>query len=254
MGVAGLAALPLTAAAGTTAHAHETTTADERGPDPDQLSEAPAMDAGQDTFRADDLVAGTLAPTDPRDRTGLDDTDGDHTEARADGAAQAPLAGSGGVDSDLRGDTGTGARPDGTRRGDTLGGDAADDASGGLPGTTSRDHVPDAGRPHAGGGAGEPAVSTHAAPSSAVSRAPEGTVPGQARRTEAERPRGPLTALVDGLVGPTGLLGGDGLLAGLVGGVVDGPLVAVDAEVSPQVQVGGVLSGGPVTQSTTRTG
>lgn len=207
VGVAGLAALPLTAAAGTTAHTHDTTTVDERGPDPDQLSEAPALDPGQDTFRADDLVAGTLAPADPRDtdRTGADDGDDD------DDAEARDVAGA---------------------------------------------HSLDAGRPHAGGGAGEPAVSTHAAPSSVTSRAPAGAVPvrEQTRPAEAERPRGPLTALVDGLVGPTGLLGGDGLLAGLVGGVVDGPLVAVDAEVSPQVQVGGVLSGGPVTQSTTRTG
>lgn len=55
------------------------------------------------------------------------------------------------------------------------------------------------------------------------------------------RPAGPLSLLVAGLVGPTGLLGGEGLVAELL----DGPLVVIEAEVSPQVNVGGVLSAPP---------
>lgn len=89
-----------------------------------------------------------------------------------------------------------------------------------------------------------------------VLAAPEtasGPAPHPAATDSPRPPRGgPVTALVDGLVGPTGLLGGQGLVAGLVGGLLDGPLVQVGVDVSPQVNIGSIASTGDVTQVTAR--
>ncbi|MHA6624670.1 hypothetical protein ACU61A_04580 [Pseudonocardia sichuanensis] len=328
VGAAGLAALPLTAAAATAAHADDATTADEHalGTARDQHPGTTAPDPGQDSFLATDLVAGVLASTDPLDAPDADaargtdtaadtpadpeatdtDTGAETDTAAADDTIDGPEDGAVGgaeaaevdVDPGVAGPSttpgvDTTSSPAGTPRAESGAhartGTATTDVRGGghgpdgapverpgvdspgtaAPGrahardaTTAPDSVPTPGSqqasrgvPDAGAGASSTETSGAGAQDAAEDGASRGGATGMpgANRAEPEPPRGPLTALVDGLVGPTGLLGGDGLLAGLVGGVFDGPLLAVDAEVSPQVQVGGILSGGPVTQSTTST-